>query len=96
MRDRKTCAHVGGRLVVRAPLDEAPRRRIAIEGVTGGVAARRGRIGAVLGGVALVGVLAAGFVFWRKRSGKADGADHPSPARRPSARANAVSGPTAA
>jgi uncharacterized iron-regulated membrane protein len=53
----------------------------AIEGVTGGVAARRGRIGAVLGSVALVGVLAAGFVVWRKKSGKADDADYPSPAR---------------
>lgn len=61
------------------------RAALAVAGVSGGVAATRGRVGAVLGSLALVGVVAAGLLFWRKRSGKADAVERPSPddVRRP-------------
>ena len=44
------------------------RRRAAraVAGVTAGVTARRGPLGAVLGGVLLVGLLAGAFVVWRR------------------------------
>ena len=42
------------------------RAAAAFAGVTAGASARRNRIGAVLGGIALVGVIAGAFVVWRK------------------------------
>ena len=54
------------------------RATLAVPGTTG--SSGRGRIGAVLGSVVLVGAVVAGFLFWRKRSGKSDLADGPSPA----------------
>jgi len=45
------------------------RAAMAVAGVATGAAARRGKIRAVLGGLALVGALAAGFVVWRRLAG---------------------------
>jgi hypothetical protein len=42
---------------------------MAVAGVATGAAARRGKIRALLGGLALVGALAAGFVVWRRLAG---------------------------
>ena len=42
------------------------RAAAAFAGVTATASARRNRIGAVLGAVALVGVIATAFVVWRK------------------------------
>ncbi len=55
------------------------RAALAVANVTGGVAARRGRIGAVLGALGLVAALAAAFVVWRKLGSRADVGDQPSP-----------------
>ena len=58
------------------------RRRavLAVAGVTSGVAARRRPLGAILGGVLLVGALAGAFVAWRKLAAS------PSPEEPPVAR----------
>ncbi|HEY7344301.1 MAG TPA: hypothetical protein VH620_01985 [Gaiella sp.] len=45
------------------------RAAIAVAGVASGAAARRGKLRAVVGAVALVGALAAGFVVWRRLAG---------------------------
>ncbi len=42
------------------------RAAAALAGVAAGASARRNRIGAVLGALALVGVIAGAFVVWRK------------------------------
>jgi disulfide bond formation protein DsbB len=42
------------------------RAAAAMAGVAAGASARRNRIGAVLGALALVGVIAGAFVVWRK------------------------------
>ena len=42
------------------------RAAAAFAGVAAGASARRNRIGAVLGALALVGVIAGAFVLWRK------------------------------
>ena len=50
------------------------RATVAVSGVAAGATAtaRRGGVRAVLGGLALVAVLAAAFVAWRRLSGGAD------------------------
>ena len=45
------------------------RAALAVAGVAAGASARRGRIKAVLGALALVGVLAGAFVVWRRLAG---------------------------
>ena len=45
------------------------RAAVAVAGVAAGVSARRRGIGAVLTALALVGVLAAAFVAWRRLAG---------------------------
>jgi hypothetical protein len=42
------------------------RAAAALAGVAAGASARRNKIGAVLGALALVGVIAGAFVVWRK------------------------------
>ena len=42
------------------------RAEATLAGIAAGASARRNRIGAVLGAVALVGVIAGAFVVWRK------------------------------
>ena len=48
------------------------RAAVAVAGVAAGVSARRRGIGAVLAALALVGVLAAAFVAWRRLAGGSD------------------------
>ena len=68
MRDRKTALlgavawWVGVRWVKR-------RTALAVAGVAAGASARKGRIKAVLGALALVGALAGAFVVWRRLAG---------------------------
>jgi disulfide bond formation protein DsbB len=69
MRDRKTAllwavAWFFGRRWLRR------RAALAVAGVAAGASARRGRIRAVLGAVALVGALAGAFVVWRRLAGE--------------------------
>jgi len=47
----------------------------AVAGMTAGASQRRRGIGAVLGAFALVGVLAAAFIAWRRLSGGSDDDD---------------------
>jgi thiol:disulfide interchange protein len=54
------------------------RAAIAVAGVATGAAAQRGRLRAVLGALALVGLLAAALVAWRKLSAR-PGAPPPEP-----------------
>jgi|RhiMethySRZTD1v2_1073278.scaffolds.fasta_scaffold11501_3 hypothetical protein len=42
------------------------RAKATVAGIAAGASARRNRIGAVLGAVALVGVIAGSFVVWRR------------------------------
>ena len=68
MRDRKSALlwavawYFGRRWLKR-------RAAIAVAGVASGAAARRGKLRAVVGAIALVGALAAGFVVWRRLAG---------------------------
>jgi hypothetical protein len=48
------------------------RAALAVAGIATGASARRRSIGAVLGAVLLVGVLAAAFVAWRRLAGQGD------------------------
>ncbi len=48
------------------------RAAVALAGVTAGASRRRGGLRAVVGGLALVGVLAAAFVAWRRLAGGSD------------------------
>jgi hypothetical protein len=45
------------------------RAAIAVAGVASGAAARRGKLRAVVGALALVGALVTGFVVWRRLAG---------------------------
>ena len=68
MRDRKSALlwalawWFGRRWVKR-------RAAVAVAGVASGAAAQRGKLRAVLGALALVGVLVAGFVVWKRLAG---------------------------
>jgi hypothetical protein len=68
MRDRKSALlwavawYFGRRWLKR-------RAAIAVAGVASGAAARRGKLRAVVGAIALVGALAAAFVVWRRLAG---------------------------
>lgn len=68
MRDRKSALlwavawYFGRRWLKR-------RAATAVAGVVSGAAARRGKLRAVVGAIALVGALAAGFVVWRRLAG---------------------------
>jgi hypothetical protein len=48
------------------------RTALAVAGVTAGASRRRGGLRAVVGALALVGVLAAAFVAWRRFAGGSD------------------------
>ena len=68
MRDRKTAllwavAWFFGRRWLRR------RAALAVAGVAAGASARRGRVKAVVGALALVGALAGAFVVWRRLAG---------------------------
>ena len=51
------------------------RAALAVAGVAAGASARRGRIKAVLGALALVGALAGAFVVWRRLAGAPEDED---------------------
>jgi hypothetical protein len=51
---------------------------MAVAGIAGGATARRGRLRAVLAAIALVGVLAGGFIVWRRLAGRSSDDDRAS------------------